>query len=360
MKMTMTTTRRTRVPKNRTSRQVTFSKRRNGLIKKAYELSVLCDIDIALIMFSPSGRLSHFSGRRRIEDVLTRFVNLLDQDKDKDREFIQNKEYLISTLQKLKTENDIALQLANPGRANHCKLEELQQEVNNLQDQLQMAEEQLRVYEPDPLAFESIGELESCGKNLMEVLSRVTQCKKSLLSQSLSHYDPSSIQILLDPKEGGAGATSFDNEVFTWLPAVNGHVHNQIFQGSDPSVSVRHHSPASAAYGSLSHGGGGGMSVNLGVDSNMGVVTDSCQISDPSYEGLLAWNHAYTSIELLSALMPLTPFPNLIKDDMRGTVMSTTLEGQHEQATRLVCDAAAQCNDEDSTYNNTMPSPGLQ
>ncbi|RHN56053.1 putative transcription factor MADS-type1 family [Medicago truncatula] len=50
---------------NTTNRQVTFSKRRNGLIKKAYELSILCDIDIALIMFSPSKRLSHFSGKRR-------------------------------------------------------------------------------------------------------------------------------------------------------------------------------------------------------------------------------------------------------------------------------------------------------
>lgn len=50
---------------NNTSRLVTFCKRRNGLIKKAYELSVLCDIDIALIMFSPSGRLNHFSCKRR-------------------------------------------------------------------------------------------------------------------------------------------------------------------------------------------------------------------------------------------------------------------------------------------------------
>jgi hypothetical protein len=50
---------------NNVNRQVTFSKRRNGLIKKAYELSVLCDIDIALILFSPSDKLNHFSGRRR-------------------------------------------------------------------------------------------------------------------------------------------------------------------------------------------------------------------------------------------------------------------------------------------------------
>ncbi|KAF7817457.1 agamous-like MADS-box protein AGL104 [Senna tora] len=46
---------------NLTNRQVTFSKRRNGLIKKAYELSVLCDVDVALIMFSPSGRPCLFS-----------------------------------------------------------------------------------------------------------------------------------------------------------------------------------------------------------------------------------------------------------------------------------------------------------
>ncbi|XAR62295.1 hypothetical protein NMG60_11017008 [Bertholletia excelsa] len=66
---------------NTTNRQVTFSKRRNGLIKKAYELSVLCDIDIALIMFSPSQRLCHFSRKRRIEDVLCRYLNLADQDR---------------------------------------------------------------------------------------------------------------------------------------------------------------------------------------------------------------------------------------------------------------------------------------
>lgn len=49
---------------NPTNRQVTYSKRRNGLIKKAYELSVLCDIDLALIMFSPSGKLTQYCNCR--------------------------------------------------------------------------------------------------------------------------------------------------------------------------------------------------------------------------------------------------------------------------------------------------------
>ncbi|AED97575.1 Transcription factor MADS-box [Arabidopsis thaliana x Arabidopsis arenosa] len=46
---------------NATSRQVTFSKRRNGLLKKAYELSVLCDAQLSLIIFSQRGRLYEFS-----------------------------------------------------------------------------------------------------------------------------------------------------------------------------------------------------------------------------------------------------------------------------------------------------------
>ncbi|WOK93859.1 MADS-box transcription factor 3-like isoform X2 [Canna indica] len=46
---------------NTTNRQVTFCKRRNGLLKKAYELSVLCDADVALVVFSSRGRLYEYA-----------------------------------------------------------------------------------------------------------------------------------------------------------------------------------------------------------------------------------------------------------------------------------------------------------
>ncbi|CAL9066173.1 MADS-box protein EJ2-like isoform X1 [Musa acuminata AAA Group] len=45
---------------NKINRQVTFSKRRSGLLKKAYELSILCDAEVALIVFSSRGRLFEF------------------------------------------------------------------------------------------------------------------------------------------------------------------------------------------------------------------------------------------------------------------------------------------------------------
>ncbi|KAG6516921.1 hypothetical protein ZIOFF_020296 [Zingiber officinale] len=53
---------------NAASRQVTFSKRRNGLIKKAYEISILCDAEVALIVFSSRGRRYEFAS----SSVMTR------------------------------------------------------------------------------------------------------------------------------------------------------------------------------------------------------------------------------------------------------------------------------------------------
>ena len=41
--------------------QVTFTKRKNGLMKKAMELSVLCECEIAVIVFNEHDKLSKYS-----------------------------------------------------------------------------------------------------------------------------------------------------------------------------------------------------------------------------------------------------------------------------------------------------------
>ncbi|XP_016201055.1 MADS-box protein JOINTLESS [Arachis ipaensis] len=56
---------------NATARQVTFSKRRRGLFKKAEELSVLCDADVALIIFSSTGKLFDYSSSS-MKEILER------------------------------------------------------------------------------------------------------------------------------------------------------------------------------------------------------------------------------------------------------------------------------------------------
>uniref|UniRef100_A0A7N0UWZ8 Uncharacterized protein n=1 Tax=Kalanchoe fedtschenkoi TaxID=63787 RepID=A0A7N0UWZ8_KALFE len=58
---------------NKINRQVTFAKRRNGLLKKAYELSVLCDAEVALIIFSNRGKLYEFCSSPSIIKTLERY-----------------------------------------------------------------------------------------------------------------------------------------------------------------------------------------------------------------------------------------------------------------------------------------------
>ncbi|XP_031248540.1 MADS-box protein SVP-like [Pistacia vera] len=58
---------------NVTARQVTFSKRRRGLFKKAEELSVLCDAEVALIIFSATGKLFEYCSASNLTDTISRY-----------------------------------------------------------------------------------------------------------------------------------------------------------------------------------------------------------------------------------------------------------------------------------------------
>nr|XP_023914944.1 MADS-box transcription factor 23-like isoform X5 [Quercus suber] len=57
---------------NSTSRQVTFSKRRNGLLKKAKELAILCDAEVGVMIFSSTGKLYEFSSTS-MKSVIERY-----------------------------------------------------------------------------------------------------------------------------------------------------------------------------------------------------------------------------------------------------------------------------------------------
>ncbi|CAG7904876.1 unnamed protein product [Brassica rapa] len=185
-----------------TNRQITYSKRKKGLMKKAYELSTLGDIDLALLMFSPSDRLCLFSSQTRIEDVLAKYINLPDQEREK--YYFIFWQYLLRILEQFKTENDMAFQINEPRflsllltsqfswftkYINHyklvfAKLQELDKELCRLQQQLQISEEELRKFEPDPVRFTSMEEMGACENHLLSTLTRVVQRREHLLSRS--------------------------------------------------------------------------------------------------------------------------------------------------------------------------------
>ncbi|KAL2126271.1 hypothetical protein VTI74DRAFT_1291 [Chaetomium olivicolor] len=58
--------------KDERNRSVTFLKRKGGLFKKAYELSELCSVDVAVIIFSHNNKLHQFSSRE-MRDLVYRW-----------------------------------------------------------------------------------------------------------------------------------------------------------------------------------------------------------------------------------------------------------------------------------------------
>ncbi|XP_050370707.1 agamous-like MADS-box protein AGL29 [Argentina anserina] len=63
------------------SRQVTFSKRRTGLFKKAHEIATLCGAQVGIVVFSPGGKPYSF-GHPSVDAVADRFLNREEDEDD--------------------------------------------------------------------------------------------------------------------------------------------------------------------------------------------------------------------------------------------------------------------------------------
>ncbi|XP_031389544.1 MADS-box protein SOC1-like [Punica granatum] len=128
---------------NATSRQVTFSKRRNGLLKKAFELSVLCDAEVALVIFSPRGKLYEFASSS-VQDTIERYMK---HTKDKRKEEKRSTEHEIQLYKQETADLMTKIELLEAskrkllgGGLGDCSIEELQQ----IEQQLEMSVSNIR------------------------------------------------------------------------------------------------------------------------------------------------------------------------------------------------------------------------
>ncbi|XP_059436448.1 agamous-like MADS-box protein AGL61 [Corylus avellana] len=64
---------------NLDDRLITFSKRRSGIYKKASELATLCGAQVAVVVFSPSGKPFSF-GHPSVESVANRFLQKISPE----------------------------------------------------------------------------------------------------------------------------------------------------------------------------------------------------------------------------------------------------------------------------------------
>lgn len=209
-------TRQIKKIENTTNRQVTFSKRRNGLIKKAYELSVLCDVDVALIMFSPSGRASIFSGSRSIEEIMARYINLPEHERGR----LQNQEFLERALGRMKTEAQDHHSQNHASRLNaDSRIEDIQQEIMRCKSHMLEMEKRLRVFEGDPSEITTLCEVEYREQILEQTLKHV-RVRKHVLEKFNSADAQSSSQVPL-PSEAinlNNMVTANQSNIYDWLP----------------------------------------------------------------------------------------------------------------------------------------------
>ncbi|XP_059445184.1 MADS-box protein JOINTLESS-like isoform X2 [Corylus avellana] len=150
---------------NTTRRQVTFSKRRRGLFKKALELSILCDAEIALIVFSSTGKLFDYASSS-VPQVIER----------------QNLES--NKLNKL-DEPSLELQLDN--RSSILLSNEIVEKTH-----------ELRKMKGDDLQLLNIEELQKLEQLLQVGLSRVSNEKDERFREEISAFERKGGQLMED------------------------------------------------------------------------------------------------------------------------------------------------------------------
>ncbi|XP_042501820.1 agamous-like MADS-box protein AGL30 isoform X2 [Macadamia integrifolia] len=171
---------------NTSGRQVTYSKRRAGILKKARELSILCDIDIALLMFSPTGKATLCLGERsNIEDVIEKFAQLTPQERAKSFSLhchrkLESLEALKKTFKKLDHDVNILDFLGTCTQT----VEDLTNQSRLLQAQLSQVHKRLS-YWTDPDKTNDLENLRSLEESLKESLDRIRAHKENFRKQQL-------------------------------------------------------------------------------------------------------------------------------------------------------------------------------
>ncbi|XP_027108199.1 MADS-box protein SOC1 isoform X1 [Coffea eugenioides] len=160
---------------NATSRQVTFSKRRNGLLKKAFELSVLCDAEVALIIFSPRGKLYEF-GSSSMKEIIERYQkhakDVRANNPSAEQNMQQLKQETASMVKKIELLEASKRKLLGEGLVS-CTVEELQQLERQLERsvncirarKMQVFQEQIEKLKEKEKVLEAENDklLEKCG-----------------------------------------------------------------------------------------------------------------------------------------------------------------------------------------------------
>nr|QLI63238.1 MADS-box protein FRUITFULL-like protein 1 [Ipomoea batatas] len=170
---------------NKINRQVTFSKRRTGLLKKAHEISVLCDAEVALIVFSTKGKLFEYATESCMEKILEQYERYSYAERQLNSTDQNSQGSWTLEHAKLKARMEVLQR-----NQRHYEGEDLDslslKELQNLERKLDSALKNIRSRK-NQLMFESISELQKKDKALQDqnnqLAMKIKQREKEIAQQ---------------------------------------------------------------------------------------------------------------------------------------------------------------------------------
>ncbi|KAK3134318.1 hypothetical protein QOZ80_6AG0547620 [Eleusine coracana subsp. coracana] len=173
---------------NRVSRQVTFSKRRRGLLKKAHELAVLCDVAVGVVIFSENGKLFEYSNPPcSMGDLIRQY------------EITSNTE-------------------AQLHKANRND-QQMMVEMGRLANEKEQLESNLRICMGEDLSTLSVDDLSDLEQHLQSVLSKVRARKHELHTQLLDDLRRKTEETVVEMEGMSSSALSGSSFPMEPLPA---------------------------------------------------------------------------------------------------------------------------------------------
>nr|AMS35026.1 APETALA-like protein [Cornus officinalis] len=192
---------------NKINRQVTFSKRRGGLLKKAHEISVLCDAEVALIVFSTKGKLFEYSTDSCMEKILERYERYSYAERQLtvyDPESPEN-----WALEHVKLKAKIEILERNHRHYMGEDLDSLSlKELQNLEQQLDTALKRIRSGK-NQLMYESISQLQKKEKAILEQNNSLTKKIKEKEKEKEEQEKSTALQVQWEQPSHGPNSSSF-------------------------------------------------------------------------------------------------------------------------------------------------------
>ncbi|KAK9749088.1 hypothetical protein RND81_02G101700 [Saponaria officinalis] len=171
--------------KNPSHRQVTFSKRRLGLFKKASEICTLCGIEVFIIVFSPGQKIFSF-GYPNVETLVNRFLS-------------GNTSPQITSNSPVKSEGvpqNPNLRELNSQLTQICDLLEAEKNRGDMFDNMRKSSQ---MWWEAPIDKLGLQELEVLSASIEDLKRRITNHVMFLENNSISqHFDLKSIEAKVD------------------------------------------------------------------------------------------------------------------------------------------------------------------